>query len=531
MQACHDPRYRYNELKNRLSNNNTGEYMLKNTAFNQPAPSWRPHPHLYQIHTWAWLDVLSKNAGRRIQLSAVPDAEWDRIQALGFDYIYLLGIWQRSPAGRHIFRTDAAAFRVFDHALPDWTIDSVIGSPFSIQDYRPDTRLGDWAQLDAAREKLHARGMRLMLDFVPNHTGPDHVWIKQHPEYFLQGSEADFHHNPAAFHLIDDDDTAPRYIARGRDPYFAPWADTAQINYASPETRAALIQTLKQISEHCDGLRCDMAMLILNDIFSKTWAHLLPNQPIPTKEFWPEAMHAVRPDFLWMAEVYWDMEWQLQQQGFHYTYDKRLYDRLEASPPAEIRAHLSGDIGYQSRMARFLENHDEPRSAKTFGRARIPSLAAMLATLPGLRFFHQGQFEGKTLHLPMPLNAAADEAPDLALVQIYEKILTLANHAVFHLGTWQALDITPDSDASHDNLLAYQWLWGHEYRLVVINLAEQTAQGRIYIAEQILNAAECQLQDLLTDELYLRSKDDLLNNGLYVRLNGYNAHIFSITAT
>ncbi len=504
--------------------------MPKNTEFNQQAPSWRPHPHLYQIHTWAWLDALSKGAGRSLQLIDVPDVEWDRIQAGGFDYVYLLGIWQRSPAGRHIFRTDPAAFRVFDHALPEWTIASVIGSPFSIQDYQPDTRLGDWAQLDAVREKLHARGMRLMLDFVPNHTGPDHVWIKQHPEYFLQGSEADFHHNPAAFHLIEFDNTAPLYIARGRDPYFAPWADTAQINYASPATRAAMIQTLQQISEHCDGLRCDMAMLILNEIFNKTWANLLPNQACPTGEFWPEAISAVRPDFLWMAEVYWDMEWQLQQQGFHYTYDKRLYDRLEAAPPTEIRAHLSGDISYQSRMARFLENHDEPRSAKTFGHARLPSLAAMLATLPGLRFFHQGQFEGKTLHLPMPLNAAADEVPDLDLVHIYEKILVLANHAVFHLGEWRALEVGPDSDTSHDNLLAYQWHFGDAYRLIVINLDAKPAQGRIAIAEQIKTASNYQLQDLLTDTHYQRSGDDLRNHGLFVRLDGYNAHIFSITA-
>jgi len=505
--------------------------MTKDTARDQQAPSWRAHPHLYQIHTWAWLDALSKQAGHHLQLIDVPDIEWDRIQARGFDYVYLLGIWQRSPAGRHIFRTDAAAFRVFDHALPNWTIASVIGSPFSIQDYVPDARIGDWAQLDAVREKLHTRGMRLILDFVPNHTGPDHVWIDQHPEYFLQGTEADFHQNPSAFHLIENNSEKPLYIARGRDPYFAPWADTAQIDYASPATRTAIIQTLSMISEHCDGLRCDMAMLILNDIFSKTWAHLLQNRPIPASEFWPAAFSAVRPDFLWMAEVYWDMEWQLQQLGFNYTYDKRLYDRLETASPTEIRAHLNGDNTYQSHMARFLENHDEPRSAKTFGRERLPSLAAMLATLPGLRFFHQGQFEGKTIHLPMPLNAAAEEAPDLGLVQIYEKILALANHAVFHLGDWRQLNVNPDSDASHDRLLAYRWQLGDEYRLVVINLSKQSAQGRIPLADEIKPALDYQLQDLLNDESYLRAGDELQSNGLYVRLNAHGAHIFSITAS
>lgn len=494
------------------------------------AATWRPHPHLYQIHTWAWLDALSKEAGRNLQLVDVPDTEWDRIQALGFDLVYLLGIWQRSPAGRHIFRTDAAAFRVFDHALPGWNIESVVGSPFSIRDYVPDARIGDWAQLDAVRAKLHARGMRLILDFVPNHTGPDHVWIETHPEYFMQGTQTDFQRNPAAFHLIEQAHAAPLFIARGRDPYFSPWADTAQLNYANPATRAALIATLRQISQHCDGLRCDMAMLVLNDIFSKTWAHLLADQTFPEGEFWSDAIAALPADFLWMAEVYWDMEWRLQQLGFNYTYDKRLYDRLESAAPHEIRAHLSGDGAYQSRMARFLENHDEPRSAKTFGRARLPGLATLLATLPGLRFFHQGQFEGKTLHLPMPLNAAADEAPDLELAKTYEKILAIAAQPIFHLGEWRLLDVGADSDGSHEQLIAYRWRRDGEYKLIVINLAGHAAQGRIPLADELAPSAQYNLFDELSDTAYLRERQDLLAQGLYVRLEAYGAHIFSIGA-
>jgi len=494
----------------------------------QQYSAWRPHPHLYQIHTWVWLDALSKQAGRNIQLIDVPDVEWDRIQALGFDLVYLLGIWQRSPAGRHIFRTDAASFRVFDHALPGWNIESVVGSPFSIQDYVPDTRIGDWDQLDAVRAKLHARGMRLILDFVPNHTGPDHVWIDAHPAYFMQGTEADFQRDPTAFHLIERSDTAPCFIARGRDPYFAPWADTAQLNYVNPATRAALIASLQQISQHCDGLRCDMAMLVLNDIFSHTWAHLLRGENFPESEFWTDAIAALPSNFLWMAEVYWDMEWRLQQLGFNYTYDKRLYDRLEGAVPQEIRAHLSGNSDYQCRMARFLENHDEPRSAKTFGRARLPSLAAMLATLPGLRFFHQGQFEGKTLHLPMPLNAAADEAPDQELIGIYKKILALGAQAIFHIGEWRLLEISADTDSTHEQLIAYRWRHNEAYKLVVINLAEQSAQGRIWIADELVHAAHYNLRDELCDISYLREQQDLLAHGLYVRLDGYGAHIFSI---
>ena len=488
----------------------------------------RPHPHLYQINTWAWLDELSAPAGRRMRIGDVPDAEWDRIAELGFDLVYLLGIWRRSTAGRRLFRTDAASFGVFDHALPGWTVASVVGSPFSITDYSPDSRIGTWSQLDAVRRKLRARGMGLILDFVPNHTGPDHPWIESHPGFFLQGTEEDFHRDPSAFHLVETPDAAPYFIARGRDPYFAPWADTAQIDYFNPEARAALVDTLREIARHCDGLRCDMAMLVLNEVFARTWAGLLRGRPAPPVQFWHEALAALPADFLWMAEVYWDMEGALQEIGFSYTYDKRLYDRLRGSSPKDVRAHLAADPAYQGRMARFLENHDEHRSATAFGRHRLPSLAALLCTLPGLRFFHQGQFEGKTIHLPMPLNAAAPEAPDRELESIYAKVLGIAKDPAFHDGEWKLLEVGPDSDGSHANLLAYRWRGPGGFRLVVVNLAEATSQGRVGIGGELDPAARHQLEDLLDGQLYLRDGKELAESGLYVRLDGHRAHIFSV---
>ncbi len=490
---------------------------------------WRNHPHLFQINIWAWLDGLSRDAGRRMRLADIPDLEWDRIRRLGFDLVYLLGIWQRSPAGRRLFRTDASQFPIFDHALPGWTIDSVVGSPFSIRDYSPDARIGSWEDVDAVRAKLHARGMRLILDFVPNHTGPDHPWITAHPDYFLQGQEADFRADPSSFHLIEPDDQPYYFVARGRDPYFAPWADTAQIDYFNPSTRVALVDQLKEIAWHCDGLRCDMAMLILNEIFAKTWARLLRGRAAPEGEFWTDAIKALPPDFLWMAEVYWDMEWILQKLGFSFTYDKRLYDRLVASDPREIRAHLSADISYQSRMARFLENHDEPRSIAAFGRDRLTVLAALIATLPGLRFFQQGQFEGRAIRLPMPLDRAGDEVTDRALAADYERILGIADSSVFHDGAWTLLPVEPADDGSHENLIAYLWRDAGLVRLVVLNLLGEVSQGRIRIGQELPEAESYRFDDLLNDKLYVREKGELISTGLYVRLEGYQGHIFSIS--
>jgi glycosidase len=491
---------------------------------------WRPHPHLYQIHTWAWLDALSARAGRDLRLKDVPDAEWDRLQELGFDVVYLLGIWDRSPAGRRVFRTDASSYVHFDHALPDWTMRNVIGSPFSIRDYAPDPRIGTWADLDEVRRKLHDRGMRLILDFIPNHTGPDHHWITSHPEYFLLGTDEDFRRDPSAFMLVEPDDGDPYFVARGRDPYFAPWADTVQFDYYRPEARAAFVETLRQIAEHCDGLRCDMAMLVLNDIFARTWGHLLRDRPAPPREFWEEAIPALPADFLWMAEVYWDMEPRLVELGFSYTYDKRLYDRLLGSSPQDVRWHLVADVNYQSRMARFIENHDEARCTAAFGRERVPGLATLIATLPGLRFIHQGQFEGKTIHLPMPLNKTTEEAPDPELVAVHEKILQVADDDAFHQGEWQLLDVAPQDDASHENLLAYRWRTANSYKLVVVNLVGGHSQGRLHVASELGPAPRYEFADELADEIYVRDRAEIESDGLYVRLDPHGAHVFSVTS-
>ncbi len=153
-------------------------------------------------------------------------------------------------------------------------MDDVVGSPYSIRRYQPDARIGDWAALDAAGEKLHARGLRLMLDFVPNHVALDHAWILEEPEYFIQGSAEDFARDRSAYYRAETY-SGTRYIARARDPYFPPWRDVAQLNHFNPAMRAALIADLVETAKHCDGFRCDMAMLVLNDIFARTWASRL----------------------------------------------------------------------------------------------------------------------------------------------------------------------------------------------------------------------------------------------------------------
>src|SRR5579864_7239180 len=229
-----------------------------------------------------------------------------------------------------------------------------------------------------------------MLDFVPNHMGLGNPWTEDHPDYFVTGSELDLARAPQNYTWVKRK-RGDLLLAYGRDPYFSGWPDTLQLNYANPATQEAMIGELVRVAGQCDGVRCDMAMLVLPEVFERTWGQRAPL-------FWPSATRRVRkrvPGFLFKAEVYWDLEWTLQQQGFDYAYDKRLYDRLRAGQARPVREHFLAGLDFQDKLARFLENHDEPRAAVTFGLEQHQAAAVLTFLSPGLRFFHQGEFEGR----------------------------------------------------------------------------------------------------------------------------------------
>src|SRR5512145_3288332 len=319
------------------------------------------YPALYQINTRVWLTELSQTLGRTATLDAIPDAELDRLAALGFDWVWFLSVWQTGPAAQRVSRSNAGWRKEFQETLPDLREEDIAGSGFAIQDYSVHRDLGGAAALARLRKRMQARGLKLMLDFVPNHMAPDHPWIDEHPDYFIHGSENDLAHAPQNYCRVQTKNSS-LVLAYGRDPYFDGWPDTLQLNYGNPALQQAMIGELKQIAGQCDGVRCDMAMLVLPDAFEPTWV-------IRADRFWPKATESVRrehPHFQFMAEVYWDLEWTMQQQGFDYAYDKRLYDRLREGRARPVREHLQAGLDYQSKLARFLENHDEPRAAGTF---------------------------------------------------------------------------------------------------------------------------------------------------------------------
>ena len=256
-----------------------------------------------------WLASLGRGEGRPVTLADVPPEAWDDIAGVGVDAVWLMGVWTRSPTGAAIARADTGLMSELRAALPDLVPDDVVGSAYCVRDYVVDPQLGGDHGLAVARAALADRGVRLVLDFVPNHVAIDHPWTTEHPEYFVQGDERDLESDPASFVRVGD-----RVLACGRDPYFPAWTDVVQLDASRPDVRAAAADVVGAIAERCDGVRCDMAMLMLDDVFDRTWAGRAKGRtecPTGVGATGRTVIGSVRrehPDFVFWAEAYWGTE-------------------------------------------------------------------------------------------------------------------------------------------------------------------------------------------------------------------------------
>ncbi len=485
-----------------------------------------PRPTIYEINTAVWLERLGRDRGRPLELGEVPPEEWDALAGLPVDAVWLMGVWERSPEGLRIANADPSLDAGNRAALPDLKPDDVIGSPYCVRDYVVDERFGGPAGLATARDQLASRGLALILDYVPNHIAPDHPWTRERPECLIAGTEKDLAEHPDAFVRTAGGGVA----ANGRDPYFPPWHDVVQLNAYSPALREAVAETLIAVGSQCDGLRCDMAMLMTNEVFGRTWGERAG--PAPAEEYWPALIGRVRrehPDLLFMAEAYWDMEWTLQQQGFDLCYDKRLYDRLAHDPPEAVRAHLQADAAYQERLVRFIENHDEPRAAATFGPGQARAAAVVMSTLQGARLYHDGQFEGRRIHIPVFLGRDPDEAVDEGLRAFYQRLVRAVADSGLRDGAWTLCDCTgwPDNDSYH-RLVAWCWATPPSRHLVVVNLSDSPAQARVHLPWDDLTGESWQLNDRLSGIAFERDGDDLEGEGLYVGLDPWASHFLAL---
>jgi hypothetical protein len=493
------------------------------------------HPLMYEVNARVLLKELSAREGKRVTLGTIPD---DVLQAWadeGLDAVWLMGVWETGPIGVKIAREHEGLRGEYKKVLADFKDEDVIGSPYAVRAYEPPKDIGGFKGLATLHRRMKEQGLSLILDFVCNHTARDHDWVINHPEYYVQGSAGDDRSRPDAFFSVRTE-KGDRVIAFGRDPVFPGWTDTAQLNYNSFAVRRAAIEEMRTIAEYCDGLRCDMAMLVLHDVFHRTWGDLAAQEgAAPGEEFWKEAIRTVKseiPQFLFIAEAYWNLEWELQQLGFDFTYDKVLYDRLLREGASSVREHLKAEINFQKRSIRFIENHDEPPAAVALPSEAWQYAAATIAsTVPGMVLYHDGQFEGRSVKLPVQLGRRPDLPVNLGNRSFYKRLLACVTSDVFRKGEWQLLAVRP---AWHDNptwqdYLAFLWEEPSAgVRLVVVNYAPHNSQCYIDLPQKSLRGSPMEFRDLMGSAVYVRERNGLLSKGMFFDLPAYGIHVFRV---
>jgi len=485
------------------------------------------YPSIYEINT----RVFIKKFGAGAKLNDIPDSFWDKLSHMRFDYVWLMGVWKTSFSSIEKYCFESELVNDYEKALKNWRKEDVIGSPFAIDVYEVNESLGGLESLIKLKTKLNAKGIKLILDFVPNHFNADTKLLQTNPEIFLSVDKESFHKDSHTYYQPDKNEE--KYYAHGRDPFFPAWQDTVQINFFSTEARKFLTDILLNLINVCDGVRCDMAMLSLNNVFNNTWAGALSRKNIVplTTEFWADVIRPVknkRNDFLFIAEAYWNLEWELQQLGFDYTYDKSFTDRLKNDSAVSIKEHLNAEMDYQVRSLRFIENHDEERAFSILGKEKSKAAAIIISTIPGMRFFYDGQFEGKKIKLPVQLGREPDEQVNNELVEFYNKLFSITKEDIFKKGEWKLLEpITSwEGNYSFKNIIAWHWTYQQEKRIVIVNYSNVVSTCRLKIDTRGYPEL-FELKDLLNNQDYLRSAEEVFHTGLYIELKPYQSHIFS----
>jgi len=494
-----------------------------------PDRDWMPHVVLIAKSTLVWLDQLSKKYGRSIyRLDEIPDEELAQLRRWGFNALWLIGLWERSPASATIKRLtgnpEAAA------------------SAYSLYDYQIAHDLGGEAALFNLAERARRYGIRLASDMVPNHTGLYSRWIVEHPDWFIQTDVSPFpkyrftgpnlswdasielyiedgywDRSDAAvvFKRVDTRTGRVRYIYHGNDGTSTPWNDTAQLNFLLPGVREAVIQTILRVAKMFPIIRFDAAMTLTKKHYQRLWFPL-PGEggAIPSRaafsmtreefdrafphEFWREVVDRVAveaPDTLLLAEAFWLMEgYFVRSLGMHRVYNSAFMNMLKREENANYRQTLKNVLEFSpevlQRFVNFMNNPDEETAIEQFGDGdKYFGVCLMMVTLPGLPMFGHGQIEGFREKYGMEYRRAYwNETPNEALIRRHEKeIFPLLRHRRLFSGAthFAFFDFVTPQGWVDENVFAYTNRYGESRALVLYNNAYNTTRGTISLSTAI----------------------------------------------
>lgn len=492
------------------------------------------HRLIYQIDIREFVSRLNELKNKAHNLNNLPDDFFSELQDLGVEFFWPLGIYEPSKASQQISISMKELHKKYSDSLPDWEETDVIGSPYAITQYKIANSLGGEEVYKKFRHKLKNKyNLKIILDFVPNHFALDSPVVQKHPEFFIRVplKEVEINSEISTSIKIKDKEIT---LAHGKEPYSPAWKDTLQLDYRSKKVCEFMIKELLKLSEKCDGVRCDMSMLLLSDIFFNNWKNFpLPADYIPVaKEFWFDAIKKVKqrnPNFIFIAEVYWSRDNDLLDLGFDYVYEKKLYDLLIDYRIDLINEYIKKIFSFQKKRLLFIENHDEQRSAYVFPPEKLKAIATLIYTLPSMKLIYDGQLDGKKIHHAIQLKRICQENINQELKNFYNLLLHSIKKSSIIDGYFKFLQPIPawEGNPAFYNFITFLYENDKLKKdLIVINLSPYQSQCKVKVESYDLIGKNFLIKDRLSDEQYFRNGDEMFNSGLYLDLKPYQSQIF-----
>ena len=593
--------FMYEEIEEEQKHANAPERVLTfkdrtKKQMNFQEANWKRNLVLIAKNANVWLVQLSRRYNQEItHLDQIPAQEIELLASRGINSLWLIGIWERSPASRKIKelygRTDTAA------------------SAYSIKDYRIAERLGGEDAIDILIDLCNKYGIRLCVDMVPNHTGVDSTWLLEHPDWYISVPESpvtDFHFDgpdlspdphksimledgyydqtgAAEVFLFEDHDRhEKRYIYHGNDGTSMPWNDTAQLDYLNPQVREQVMQTILRILKKFPLVRFDAAMTLTKKHFQRLWyplpdseEHCIPTRETHTmsmaefsdhmpREFWREVVERVnreRPDAVLMAEAFWLMEgFFINELGMHRVYNSAFMNLLRDEENDKyqqvLKNALRSNPAILGRFVNFLNNPDERSAADQFGTGdKYFAICTLLASMPGLPMLGHGQIEGFKERYGMDFLAPQwDEQPDQELIRQHEKWLfpLLQQRAAFSNATsFYLFEVMDEKDQVLDAVYAYLNLHQGQPHLVLVNnsfneyrvhfkrtvpIAGKDGDLHLYTLHELLpqskpSQTSLRFQEIRSHEVLLFDRQKIEEQGLVLSLSPYQHAVWEITFT